>query len=817
MCRWTIIGLFFVHIVGQDILDFDDACHKSNAIECSASWLQRRARRVQDDSPAHAHELAMEEDSKTVSAAHSSEEMSVKSMNMANSSTSFCDTHTGGSCKYLSCSSSRGPTQCVEGHCRCQPGYCAVGGNCVPNDHSHNFLQCPQRTGGTCSWFGYCWKYRGPTRCVSGECMCQPGYCSDDDGRCHKKLPDVFADIVPINDERKEFPPRQANLQTAICLSGGGTRAMVAALGALRGLEYLDLLGHTDLLVSVSGGTWTSGPFMFSHMSKGHLLGSPTRPSELSLEALTTRPGLIGDGATHDIYHLLKTAFLNNDDPHSIWVNAFNEILLKPIGLGNMSKYMAPDDSTVQRIIRKNPHLQREDFIVPPSDRPRAFVMLGVLLAPLGHESDDDTVVSLQMSPDFSGSPFYPGREGQLQFDEEGEHWLASSDIPALKLVVGGGMVETFAFGSDTPFSEQSGGHGVRMPAPSEPMSLAKAVGVSSAAFSAYTSQAMDKLGGQRMQALIPVATLWPITSKKFPGPKAAAKFKIGDGGHMDNSGLLPALQRKVPRIVMFLNTDVKIGMKSDFCAYAPVNAGELGSAAAWYFVDKFGLGAHVDGSFLMHNQVFRFKDLQPILCDLQTHRRAGRPAVSLRELEVLKNSWRTSRCTGAVCRGCVGKLDCQGARYNRNCPAVTSTPVCTRLCFKVSMHSYVRWGIEGGWKVKLLVYHLDKSKVFENQLPEDTKKEIAAGKEGMFANFPQFTMVRQNPRSLISYTSAQVNLLSSLVEYGVRQHASYFREVLAGIPRNLWEPQPSAGFEALHPREAAQGDSEELADILRS
>ena len=28
-----------------------------------------------------------------------------------------------------------------------------------------------------------------------------------------------------------------------------------------------------------------------------------------------------------------------------------------------------------------------------------------------------------------------------------------------------------------------------------------EAVGVSSAAFSAYTSQAMDKLGGQRMQA----------------------------------------------------------------------------------------------------------------------------------------------------------------------------------------------------------------------------------------------------------------------------------------------------------------------------
>ena len=26
---------------------------------------------------------------------------------------------------------------------------------------------------------------------------------------------------------------------------------------------------------------------------------------------------------------------------------------------------------------------------------------------------------------------------------------------------------------------------------------------------------------------------------------QAAAKYKIGDGGHMDNSGLLPILQRK--------------------------------------------------------------------------------------------------------------------------------------------------------------------------------------------------------------------------------------------------------------------------------
>ena len=123
--------------------------------------------------------------------------------------------------------------------------------------------------------------------------------------------------------------------------------------------------------------------------------------------------------------------------------------------------------------------------MVPPITRPRAFVMLGVVLAPLGHQSDDDTVVpfgtificfhlfsdetsgfirfftrSLQMSPDFSGCPFYPGGHGHMNYDEESTHWLSKADIPALEMVIGGGMVETFAFGSDTPYdkSGQSGG-----------------------------------------------------------------------------------------------------------------------------------------------------------------------------------------------------------------------------------------------------------------------------------------------------------------------------------------------------------------------
>ena len=54
--------------------------------------------------------------------------------------------------------------------------------------------------------------------------------------------------------------------------------------------------------------------------------------------------------------------------------------------------------------------------------------------------------------------------------------------------------------------------------------------------------------------------------------------------------------------MVMFVNTDVPISLKWDFCAPKRLGA-ELGTAATWYFVDKFGLAAHIKGQFQMHNQ----------------------------------------------------------------------------------------------------------------------------------------------------------------------------------------------------------------------
>mmetsp|Transcript_7561 Transcript_7561/g.16447 ORF Transcript_7561/g.16447 Transcript_7561/m.16447 type:complete len:230 (-) Transcript_7561:96-785(-) len=93
-----------------------------------------------------------------------------------------CVKNTGGSCNWLDCDQSRGPTDCLHGKCKCKAGYCAINGVCTNS--------CSHETGGTCRIFS-CKAERGPTDCVHGKCLCKAGYCQID-GTCK---PSCVSDI----------------------------------------------------------------------------------------------------------------------------------------------------------------------------------------------------------------------------------------------------------------------------------------------------------------------------------------------------------------------------------------------------------------------------------------------------------------------------------------------------------------------------------------------------------------------------------------------------------------------------------------------
>ena len=120
--------------------------------------------------------------------------------------------------------------------------------------------------------------------------------------------------------------------RTAICFSGGGSRAYVAALGQLQGLRALGLLDGFGHIAGVSGGAWATA---------AHCYGDPLRtlpllpPNELDWAALAN-----GDNnAPHlavsrtSILRRFVRALAFGRPPYEAWRAAVYDTLLRPLGL----------------------------------------------------------------------------------------------------------------------------------------------------------------------------------------------------------------------------------------------------------------------------------------------------------------------------------------------------------------------------------------------------------------------------------------------------------------------------------------------------
>jgi len=83
----------------------------------------------------------------------------------------------------------------------------------------------------------------------------------------------------------REFIDASKLGNVAICLSGGGSRALSAGIGELKALETVSLSSNSLLsqaiaLSTVSGGSWLGVPFVYLpvSVSDAHFLGGPYVP-----------------------------------------------------------------------------------------------------------------------------------------------------------------------------------------------------------------------------------------------------------------------------------------------------------------------------------------------------------------------------------------------------------------------------------------------------------------------------------------------------------------------------------------------------------
>ncbi len=307
-----------------------------------------------------------------------------------------------------------------------------------------------------------------------------------------------------------------------ICFSGGGTRSATCTHGQLKALVHTGLLDHVGYISCVSGGAWAALPFTFlnKYWEDSHFFGNILEAGELTEDVLTsinkqnylytvTHAGILD--------HALKNWLnLATDETYS---RAIGKVFLDHFNLNSRKKLFANSSNQVKDILERNNKLSANDFYTVRPHRP-FLITTGALLRPGLHD------YVFEMTPWYSGIyAFYP--KGKTN----------STDI-------GGGYIESFACDSGSPDTITEQTANVRIGSKKHRFTLSDVLGTTGAA----PSEVLHNIGLKDIG--FPEFKHWSARNGK-----KAKEYEIGDGGNIENLGILPLIQRDVKKIIVFVNT----------------------------------------------------------------------------------------------------------------------------------------------------------------------------------------------------------------------------------------------------------------------
>ena len=428
------------------------------------------------------------------------------------------------------------------------------------------------------------------------------------------------ADLVPTAKgplrvaELTRRPASETPGNVAVCLSGGGSRALSAGMGALQALEHVtladgtSLLSHVKVLSTVSGGSWLGVPFTFLDAATpdSGYLGTYTDPGNLSIVGLMELPdGNAGANVT-DEFSLVALAIkawvlyeFSGVPANMLWQTLMALHMLVPYDLYEPGADMAPtsffsyDDATLRTIRDDNAdtplEAEKANLVAQVPGQPRPYLVCNTALF-VTCPDQSSALAPVQCTPFFTGIVGAPNA------------------VDANGRAVGGGGVTSFAFSSNleaTTFYRD--GRYTADVTQSRQWALADIVGASSAAFAQAVHGTLLDLAGnpprfaaalamhgegaarlvarsgadapsvrtfiaKRMaaartgdvgvldggladlRALIPRYQYWPV--RNATAAQSTAPTDFADGGSLENSGIAGALSyADIDNVIAFVDT----------------------------------------------------------------------------------------------------------------------------------------------------------------------------------------------------------------------------------------------------------------------
>ncbi|MDX8398672.1 MAG: patatin-like phospholipase family protein [Gallionellaceae bacterium] len=357
-----------------------------------------------------------------------------------------------------------------------------------------------------------------------------------------------------------------------IAFSGGGTRAASATLGQLQALDDLGIVTQANYISAVSGGAWASVPYIFlpsestssaseKNKSDKPFLGTYVPPSNLCDADL--EKGIEGSLAT--AMAEAKFSFFTNNFYFSYlkfkgdetYASYLGNIFLRPFKLkkklldGYLTdrEYFTLSEKTRSSQIAQNKkygiELTTKDFYTAHKNRP--FLIVNSTLMAF-HSGDENNFVPVEITPMYVGIPIKANLSQQYIYKQKIYKQFYTQ--PTFTV---GGYVEPLAYDSRLVASLDDGYLKMKHANPLHGFSLSDVL----AATGSAPQQTLHKGGILNIVSTnlgFPEFVHWSEYEKNI-AHTVGAEFDHGDGGHLDNFGIMPLLARKVDNILVFINT----------------------------------------------------------------------------------------------------------------------------------------------------------------------------------------------------------------------------------------------------------------------
>ncbi len=380
-----------------------------------------------------------------------------------------------------------------------------------------------------------------------------------------------------------------------IAFSGGGLRSATASLGAMRALHQLKVVEKIRYVGCISGGSWFAIPWTYlpAKFNDTDFLGHYSPPQQLNPQDMIAQ--FAEPQASLFMNMLDKSELLNkeniakvldqdtslgNSSKDEIWGEFVGKSMLKGIGRYHQTqRYATYTTSVRQTLLDRNANLQESDFDCV--EKPRPYLLINACIINWNVMAKLENIFVRDKALQPKDYPFYPFEFTPMY---SGINVKYKKDDTTGIFTCGGGYIENIGFDTKDPgkidsncvklqvrkdfnrLSVQdmmaSSGAAVAFTALHLKM-LANAADVVTFAAKLATGPnpmvtAADKAADvvRKISSIFPRYHYWHLAEEKNVRTQ---HLYFGDGGFLDNYGIMPLLRRQVKNILVYINTDVPL------------------------------------------------------------------------------------------------------------------------------------------------------------------------------------------------------------------------------------------------------------------